>query len=559
MSSNAPIPAPRRPLRSLRAYRVAARVLSSYLLAGFGGKILGRDWKERRLEVLHRRNARLVERTLEELEGLFIKVGQLVSMLTNVLPESFRQELQGLQDHVPARPFAEIAARVEEELGAEPEALFASFDREPLAAASLAQVHGATLADGRRVAVKVQHAGIEATAEGDLRVMRRIVGLAGFILRVRGFSRIYSEVREMILEELDFHLEAENLEAVAANFAGEEDVAFPRVVAERSSRRVLTTELLEGVKVSDLEGLERLGVDRHELAERIVTAYCRMIFRDGLYHADPHPGNLFVLPGGAVAFVDFGAVGRLKAEMKAGIPRFFEGILRRDTEKILEALEQMGFVADGDPERVAERMIESFRRRFLDEITLESWSLQDIEVTARTKMEAFADLRRLDVTLRDLSSTLQVPKDWVLLGRTGVLLTGLCTHLDPEMNPVVPIRAYLEKHVLAENRTWVAMVAQVLKDMALSALALPDDLRRVLTKAQRGELELRNPDVEKSARLLYALGHQLILTLLALAAGTLAYLFQTQGETSLAQIAAGGSVLCLAGVGLSMLRQRKRR
>jgi len=436
-------------------------------------------------------------------------------MLTQVLPETFRQGLQGLQDQIPARPYAEIVARVEEELGEPLTALFTSFDEEPLAAASLAQVHSATLPDGRRVAVKVQHVGIENTAEGDLRVMRRIVALASFVLRVKGFSRAYSEVREMILEELDFRLEAQHLEAIAENFKGRVEgaveegrgVVIPPVIGDRSSVRVLTTELLEGVKVSDLDGLSRLGVDRRELAERIVNAYCQMIFRDGLYHADPHPGNLFVLPDGALAFVDFGAVGRLTKQTKAGIPRFFEGVLRRDTEKILAAVDQMGFVADGDPERVAERLIEFFRQRFLDEITLESWSLQDIEITARTKMEAFADLRGLDITLRDLSATLQVPKDWVLLGRTGVLLVGLCTHLDPEMNPVVPIRGYLQEHLLDEGRPWLTLVTQVLKDMALSALALPDDLRRVLTKAQRGELEVRNPDVEASARLLYTLGH----------------------------------------------------
>ena len=525
--------------RVARAYLVTLRVLASYGWLRLWRPLMSAERYAERLSARHRRNARLVERTILRLDGLFIKVGQLISILTNFLPEEFREGLEGLQDQIPARPLSQIEARLRREFGRGPDELFASWNPTAVASASLAQVHEAWLHDGRHVAVKVQHADIDEIARLDLSAIRRILALVQRVTRVRGLESYHTEIRAMITEELDFTREAEHIQSIGARFADDPMVDAPCVVRELSTRRVLTTEFVQGVKVSDLRGLEAAGVDRSALAHRILGAYCRMIFVDGVYHADPHPGNLLVRPDGSVVFLDFGAVGRLSTEMKEGIPAFLEGVIARDARRITEALRQMGFVAragGGSEANVAERVIEYFQRRFLEQVSIQGWSLSDVQVDMRTKLEAMADLRRLDVSFRQLTASFQVPKDWVLLERTLLLLLGLCTHLDPALEPMQTIRPYLEQVVLGEKRErdWTALVRASLKDMALSAITIPEGVNRLLTRANHGELEVRVAGLREGANLVYLAAQQLIYTLLAVAAGLVAYLSYERGDLRVA-------------------------
>lgn len=545
-------------LRLLYAWSVTARVLLSYLALQVVGRLRSKTSRERALLRCHRRNALRVARALTRLQGLFVKVGQLLSMLTSFLPADFRQGLEALQDRVPPRPIAEVTARLREELGASPEELFASFDSQPLASASLAQVHEARLVDGRRVAVKVQHLGIERLARRDLDTIRGILRVVTFVVRVRGLSGVHRDLAAMIEEELDFAREARNIETIAAAFAGDVSTVFPSVVHERSTERVLTTTFVEGIKVSRREELASAGFDLEKVAATILGAYCRMIFEHGVYHADPHPGNLFVCPDGAIAFVDFGAVGRLSPAMRAGIPELLEAVLGRDPVRILGALRRMGFVARDSDERTAERVIGYLHRRFLEQLTIESWSLQDIRVDARMKLETLGDLRRLDVSLRDLMDLFEVPRDWVVLERTLLLLVGLCAHLAPQMNPMATIKPYLETLVLGRDKDWPALIGGALKDLAVSVLTLPGDARRLLARAERGELEVRMEGLREGLDRLYAAAHQLLWGLLAASAALLWHLARGSGQADVAAVA--GGVAAVAGVllVLSLWRARRR-
>jgi predicted unusual protein kinase regulating ubiquinone biosynthesis (AarF/ABC1/UbiB family) len=321
------------------------------------------------------------------------------------------------------------------------------------------------------------------------------------------------------------------------------------VVAERSSRRVLTTEFVEGTKITDV-------VDgRRELAARVVTAYCRMIFVDGIYHADPHPGNILVAADGAIVFVDFGAVGVLAPHMKAGIPAFVEGMIRRDPDRVTEAIRTMGFVArDASSVDVARRVIDYAQRRFLEDVTVESWKLADIQMDMRTKLEALADLRKLDVSFRQLTTAFQVPKDWVLLERTLLLLVGLCTELEPAWNPMTVIRPYLEDVVLGKDRDWSEVLRGAVAAMARRAVTLPDDLQRALDRLNRGELQVKVPELERSARIVYAGAHQLIYCVLATASGVLAYQAYDRGRETIAEALGAVSVVLLVSLFVSMRR-----
>ena len=513
---------------------------------------------EARLLERHRRNARRVQRAIVEAGGLFIKVGQLISILSNVLPPEFRGELESLQDRLPPRPYDEVATRIRADLGRPLEELFREIDPVPIATASLAQVHQAWLHDGRKVAVKAQHKDIERIAREDLELIRRILRVVQSVTGVRGLESYHPEISQMIAEELDFTREAQNLETIARNFAADSRVRCPAVIPGLSTRCVLTTSFMEGTKVTDVEKLEARGFAARTVAERVVTAYCRMIFVDGIYHADPHPGNILVAPDGAIVFVDFGAVGVLAPHMRQGIPEFFEGVIRRDAKLITDAIRTMGFVARGpESSDVAERVIGYMQRRFFEQMTVQSWGLRDLQMDVRTKIEALADLRKLDVSFRKLTETFQVPKDWVLLERTLLLLIGLCTELDASWNPMAVIAPYLERVVLTGDRDWGSLMLSAMKEVARVAATLPDDLQRTLTRANAGELEIRVPEIVAAAELIYAGAHQLIYAVIGIAAGVVAYQAFDRGRGLLATALVLVAIAAFIALGASMRARRR--
>src|SRR4051812_6842077 len=249
-------------IRSWRAYRTTWLVILSYLWLRVRARFHSEVWAEHKLRTIHLRNARRIERTIIELQGLFIKVGQLISIMTNFLPEEFRRELEGLQDAVPPRPYCDIEARLLEEHGRAPSEVFAQFEEQPIASASIGQVHLARLTDGTKVAVKVQYPDIEEVVRRDLNTLRRIFRIIGWFVPYQGLEELYREIRAIILEELDYRAEANNAARIAANFPGRTDVAFPQVVAELSTARVLVTHFEAGCKITDKAGVKALGLDR---------------------------------------------------------------------------------------------------------------------------------------------------------------------------------------------------------------------------------------------------------------------------------------------------------
>lgn len=540
--ARAPARPPARMLRFLKAYWVTFSVIASYLSVRLQARFRSPAAIQRVLAKKHVRNARRIERAIIQLQGLFIKVGQLISIMTNFLPPEFREQLEGLQDQVPPRPYPDIERRIREEFeDKSPDELFASFERTPVASASIGQVHLARLHSGEKVAVKVQYPDIESIVRSDLATLRRIFAIVGHFVRYDGLEEVYREIRAMIVAELDFRAEAENASRIAANFAHRPEVAFPQPIPGLCTARVLTTRFEDGCKVSDLAGLARAGIDRKRLARQVVELYCQQIFTDGLYHADPHPGNLLVRqqpeqPGElCVVFLDFGAVAEISPEMRMGIAELIQGGLAGDTGRIVRAMKQMGFIARGADDRVFDRVVEFFHSRFQEEISLESFNLKDIRFDPQKSFENLADLRRMDISLRELTSSFHVPKEWILLERTLLLLVGLCTALDPAMNPMTVIRPYLERFVLGEEGDWSALVVDTSKDLLLSVVALPGDMRRFMRGVQNGEITLRVNGLERSSRLMYRLGQQLIVVAIGIAGAVIAVLLEGRGEHARAE------------------------
>ena len=563
---------PARARRMLKAYWVTFVVTLSYLGVKLTARFRSQDGLDRLLIAKHQRNARRIERAILELQGLFIKVGQLISIMTNFLPPEFRQELEGLQDQVPPRPYSDIEQRIRDEFGGRgPRELFAEFAERPIAAASIGQVHVARLKSGEKVAVKVQYPDIEAIAKADLKALRRILSVVQYFAPLQGLDGVYREVRDMVLSELDFCAEAENTRRIAANFHDRGDVGFPRVVTELTTARVLTTLWEDGIKIGDLHRLDAAGFDRAKLAAMVVEAYCQQIFVDGIYHADPHPGNVLIRrpadPAGApiIVFLDFGAVAEVSPAMREGMVQLLQGAIHRDTTRIVAAMRKMGFIPRGADDRVFDRVIEYFHERFQEEIQLDSFSLRDVKLDPDRLFENLADLRKMNISMRELSGSFFVPKEWFLLERTMLLLMGLCTALAPELNPMHVIRPYLERFVLGNEQDWTAFVVATTKELALSAVALPGEARRFLRAAERGQLEISFKNVDDAARLLYGLGRQAIWTLVGIGAVGFGIVWEGRGSVAVAHVAywvAGGAGVLFLLSTLSTrawLKRRKRK
>jgi predicted unusual protein kinase regulating ubiquinone biosynthesis (AarF/ABC1/UbiB family) len=535
-----------RPSRLITAYFVTTQVVISYVLLAATRRFRRADALERVTQAKHRRNARRIEAAIIKLRGLFIKVGQLISIMANFLPDAFREELQRLQDQVPPRPYRDIEARLREEFGGRsPAEVFAEFSQEPVASASIGQVHRARLPSGEEVAVKVQYPDIEEIVRTDLRALKRIFGVLGWFLPHYGFDTIYSEIREMVLAELDYRLEAAAIQKIAGNFDKRRaengvsaTVRFPRVMAEFSTARVLTTEWIEGVKASDLERLETAHVDRRKAARLCVEAYCQQIFVDGLYHADPHPGNLLFQPPAApdgaepvLVFLDFGATATVSESMRRGMVSFLHGAITRDTNRIVSAMKEMGFISRRANPEAFDRIVQYFHEKMRAQMSVEGFSLKDLKFDTEKSLASLLDLRDLNVSLADLRDAFHIPKEWILLERTLLLLLGVCTTLDPGMNPADVIEPYIERFLLGEKRQWSEVVLEASREMALSALSLPGELQRFMDRALRGELEVRFRGLDENVRLLYLVGQQLVWGMLAAFSTAMAVVFGGRGRT----------------------------
>ena len=563
----APIPTARparRRFRLVRAYGAALRIALSYLWFRAVAAVLGRAWADRRRAALHARNGRRLRRAILRLRGLFVKAGQLASVLTTFLPDGFRAELEGLQDAVPAGPFEAVRARIVEELGAEPDALFATFDRAPVASASLAQVHRATLHDGRAVAVKVQHADIEAIATLDLRAIQTILRVVGRAFGIRGLREQMRQIEAVIAEELDFTQEARNLADIAAHFADRRGaelrsgVAFPETVPDRSARRVLTTTWMDGTKAGDLAALDAARIDRTALAERILAAYGQMIFRDGLYHADPHPGNLLVRPDGTLVFLDFGAVARLTPDMRRGLAEMIAAVLARDASRVTGALLTMGFEPTGSGESAAAvaRFDESVHARVLDGMDPLSLRFDDLTLgfALQAQADAFGQMREAGVSIRDLAGAYRVPKDWILMERTALLLLGLGAALAPGLNPLRVIAPVIEPLVRSSAPELFAAFGDRLFAGVQRLFALPETAARAVERVDRGEV--RVPEVEarlgaEAARIVLA-ARGVVWAVLAVGAAAVGYAARVHGDSALALALGLGAALCA----LAALRRR---
>jgi ubiquinone biosynthesis protein len=428
--------------------------------------------------------AERLSQVLIELGPTFIKIGQFLSTRPDVVPPEFLKELEKLQDTVPSFSSDKAIAIIEAELGKPLPQLFRSFTRTPLAAASLGQVHAAILPDGSHVAVKVQRPDIASMIEMDLEIIADLAALAQertALGEQYNLVELAWEFSTTLRRELDYQRERHNAERLRKIFADNTMVHIPITYADHTSTRVLTTERLFGAKITNLERLEEMDIDRIALARTVTRFILREIF-SGFFHADPHPGNFFALPGGVVGAVDFGQVGIIGREMSHEIMFLIMAITRRDPENALRALEGMGIVDRQDitPQlrRDIQILIESMAGLPLSEISMHV-----------TGGELFAIVRRHRMTM---------PGPVATLLRALMMMEGIGLHLDPNLDVFGIARPFVEQ-TIAEQFSFSSIGSQVLnrgRDIGQEALGLPEHIGNVLRRLNKGSLEVQTRELE---------------------------------------------------------------
>jgi len=531
-------------LRSYRRFFVVARQFLPLLLAYardrrrfllFGGR--------RQVDSeTRRRRARALLDSMLTLGPTFIKLGQLLSTRPDVLPPEYVEEFESLQDSVPPAPWEGAKRVLEEDLGPVEE-WFDDFDSDAISGASLGQVYTASV-DGQKVAVKVRRPGVEELVEADLRVIRfSLPILMQFVDEARSFSleTLADEFDKTIREEMDYERERGMLQDIKANFTDDPKVRIPAVLESHSTGRVLTMEYVPGTKISRIDDLDSLGVDRTGLARRLQEAYLQMLIVDGTFHADPHPGNLAVQDDGTLVFYDFGMSGRVDEFVQGKIVQFYGAVARQDIDDILDTLIEMGTLSpDADRQLMSDIM----------ELAIQDARGEDIEQYRVNQI-----VSQVEDTIYEFP--LRLPPNLALVLRVATVVEGVCVTLDPDFDFIDVATEYLREHGFLEKgiRDYIEDQADALQESTRSALRTPPKLEEALDRINRESLTL-DANVVDDERVFERLARRIILGLLLTGSVVSTAVLWAFSDPLAAAASLGSSVVVLGLLYRSFRRRR---
>jgi ubiquinone biosynthesis protein len=538
--------------RHLRRYQQVGRILTRY---GFGyvltqlgiGQAITPGLEKLRFsssEILNATPAERVRMVVEELGPTFIKLGQILSTRGDLLPADLVRELEKLQDTVPPTDFALIQAQVEKELKKPLNEVFPTFDPLPVASASLGQVHFATLATGEEVAVKVLRPGVERIIQVDLDILLELAALAEKRTEWGAYYNVVSLAREFaetLRTEQNYEQEGQNMDRYRQIFAGVDYVCMPKVYWDTTTRRVLTMERIQGIKITDTAALDAAGLDRREIAGHNISLLLKAVLQEGFFHADPHAGNFMVLPDGKIALMDFGIMGELDHAERLGMVQMFVGFFREDTDRAVEALSDLGIATKAADKRNLTRDLNRLHGRY--------YGLELEKLRARSFIE--------DLMGVAFANHLKMPSNLVLVFKTIAMLEGISLQLDPDLNVFREVEPYV-RDALLELESPVARLKEIAEQMRESAgalMLLPKQIQRMLEQIEAGEgnLSMTMKGLDEPTRRIASAANRLALAMLAAAFVVGPALLIPTVSQILPEWQTGVMLLIFAGFGMSVL------
>lgn len=414
---------------------------------------------------------------LEDLGTTYIKLGQILSTRPDLVPPEYIEQFSKLQDSVPSFSYSQVAEIIQQELGFLPEKIFKTFDVQPRASASIGQVHTARLHDDTPVVVKVQRPGVEALVEQDLEVLSDLARLADQHTEFGAYYDIEGWVEEfafILRNELDYTFEGHNADRIRNNFVGDKTLYVPRIFWEYTTRRVLTMEEISGIKINDIEALDKAGLNRRRIAENCAHIILTMTYDHGFFHADPHPGNFFVLQNEAIGLIDYGMVGRLNENLQHALLRMDMALIRKDADRLVDEFLTLGIARRSVKGHVLKRDLDHMIQRFYDR------PLKEVVAS-----EAFNEL----VTIAQ-RNRLQLPSDLIFLFKVVAMGEGLAVQLDPEFKLMEFAEPYFKRFWL-QSRSLGRQVRKVIEgtqELTELGFELPRHARRLFWQLERGEI-----------------------------------------------------------------------
>jgi ubiquinone biosynthesis protein len=435
--------------------------------------------RTRREQVDRLTRSERVRMALEELGPTFVKLGQMLSTRPDLIAVEFIEELSKLQDRVPPFSYTEVSKIIESDLGGLPENIFEHFEESPRAAASIGQVHRARLKDGEEVVVKVQRPGIRKIIEVDLEIMLHLASLMERHLeefQLNRPARIVEEFARTLEKEIDYTIEASHIERFSRQFIDDATVYVPKVFRETTTERVLTMEYVEGVKVSEIERIEKEGLDRKVITARGADLILKQVFDHGFFHADPHPGNIFVLPGNVICYLDFGMMGSIDRQSREDFADLVHSVVRRDESGAMQALLMLTQYDEEPDTRLLSRDLADFMGqhlyRPLKDLQMEKLLQQLMELISRHRLQA--------------------PPDLFLMLKALATVEGVGLSLDPEFHMINQAAPFV-KRVKMEQSHPKRVASDILKsgvDLVRLMQEIPGDLRELLRQMKRGKVKM---------------------------------------------------------------------
>ncbi|WP_046212792.1 ABC1 kinase family protein [Paenibacillus wulumuqiensis] len=414
--------------------------------------------------------AERIRLVLEELGPTFVKLGQLASTRSDLLPENVINELVKLQDQVPPFPGEEARQIIELELGMSLEEMLETFQEQPVAAASIGQVHLGKLHTGEMVAIKVQRPGVSRVVQRDLEILQDLISLAKRHLEwvaQYNVEEIIEEFSKSMREELDYNIEGRNMERIGQNFEKDRRIHIPKTYWNYTSARVLTMEFVDGIHMGKPDDIVEQGLKLPEVAQRLVDSMLQQIFIDGFFHADPHPGNLLALRDGRIAYLDFGMMGRLSSDTKNGMAGFVIALLRKNTDSMVRAVMRLGFVPEDINMSALRNELERLREKYYD------LPFSQIDL-GEALNEMFAIIRQYKI---------DIPTDLALLGKALITLEGVIERLDPSLS-ILNMAEPFGRRLLSERYS-PSKIRQRITDGAFQAVEILTDLPRQASELSR--------------------------------------------------------------------------